>query len=379
MKKVGVLAVKTHNYGSLLQTYALQKVLDNLGYDNEIIEYKKTNILKQAMRLFYIPLLKQTLDKAYKKIYLNMFKPELKVLFLNRTHSFDEFTKMLRFSPVYEGRRALKNASTQYDAFVLGSDQVWNPMNFGADFFSMTFVQNGIKKIAYAPSFGVSKIPGYQKRKTAAFLDDIDYLSVREISGQKLIDELTGKKAKVVVDPTILLDRKYWDEIKGERLINEPYIMCYFLGKNPMHRNFANRLKEKTGYSIVCLPHMDAIVKADFNFGDIIPKDIGPKEFINLISNAEYVCTDSFHGTVFSILYRRIFFTFNRYESAQNDSTNSRLDSILTLTKLASRKLNSSQAITDDMLKNIDYSNLSTLLDELKEDSLRFLVNSLEK
>lgn len=378
MKKIGILAVKTHNYGSLLQTYALQKVIDNLGYENEIISYKKTNYFKQALRLFNLPLLKQTLAKVYKKIYVRICKPELRELFLKRTVAFNSFTDSLRWSKTYVGREALEEGSSQYEAFVLGSDQVWNPMNYGADFFSMTFIKKGIKKIAYAPSFGVSTIPAYQKKGTIKYLSDIDYLSVREISGRKLIRELVGREAKIVVDPTILLDRKYWDELKGNRLIDEPYIMCYFLGANPNHREFANKLKKITGYKIVTLPHMDEIVKSDFGFGDIIPQNIGPREFVNLISNASFVCTDSFHGTVFSILYKRTFFTFNRYTSSQKDSTNSRLDSILSTVGFESRKVDSSKEITSDMLVPIDYSELDNKLGELRNDSMKFLIDALK-
>lgn len=378
MKKIGILAVKTHNYGSLLQTYALQKVMDNLGYENEMISYKKTNYFKQALRLFNLPLLKQTLAKVYKNIYVCIFKPELRELFLKRMVAFNSFTDSLRWSKTYVGREALEEGSSQYEAFVLGSDQVWNPMNYGADFFSMTFIKKGIKKIAYAPSFGVSTIPAYQKKGTIRYLSDIDYLSVREISGQKLIRELAGREAKIVVDPTILLERKYWDELKGNCLIDEPYIMCYFLGANPQHRKFANKLEKITGYKIVTLPHMDEIVKSDFGFGDIIPQNIGPREFVNLISNASFVCTDSFHGTVFSILYKRTFFTFNRYTSSQKDSTNSRLDSILLSVGLESRKVDSSKEITSDMLIPIDYSELDNKLRELRNDSMRFLIDALE-
>lgn len=378
-KKIGLLAVKTYNYGSLLQTYALQKVLDNVVAENEIIEYKKTNMLKQASRLLNIPLLKQTLHKIMKKLYIKLFRKELLPILSSRTKAFDEFTKRLRFSECYVGRRSLTDSTSKYDAFVLGSDQVWNPMNLGGDFFTMTFIPDNITKIAYAPSFGVSKIPGYQVKKTRTYLDRINYLSVREVSGQRIIKELIGKEAKLVVDPTILLDREHWDTLKGEKIIEKPYIFCYFLGNIASHRAFANRLKTKTGMKIVTIPHVDQIVKADFGFGDEVPENIGPVEFINLISNASYVCTDSFHGTVFSILYERTFFTFNRYSSSSGDSTNSRLSSILELMNLQSRYFDSSKEIDDSDMGLIDYSVAKKRIAELRADSLSYLENSLNE
>lgn len=378
MKKIGILAVKTHNYGSLLQTYALQKVVDLIGYENEIINYKKTNYLKQALRLFNIPLLKQSLAKVEKKIVIKTKYKDLAPIFSGRTDAFNAFIEnYLRFSKTYIGRNNLEKGAADYDCFVLGSDQVWNPMNYGADFFSMTFVPDNKKKVAYAPSFGVTTIPKHQLEGTKRFINRIDCLSVRETSGKELIKNLTGRDAKLVVDPTILLKRKYWDQIKGNAIIREPYIFCYFLGSNENHRRFANELREKTGYKIVTLPHMDEIVDSDFGFGDIVPDNVGPEQFINLISNAAYVCTDSFHGTVFSILYHRVFFAFNRYKSSGGDSTNSRLNSILDVCGLGKRKFDSSEGLKSEMLEEIDYGAVDKRLTDLRAESMEFLVKSI--
>lgn len=116
------------------------------------------------------------------------------------------------------------------------------------------------------------------------------------------------KKNKVVCDPTILLTKEEWEqEAVPEKIIPDKYILCYFLGSNIEHRKFAERLKEKTGYKIVSLNYADEYVKYSDTFADITPYDIGPREWINLIKNAEYVCTDSFHGTVFSLLFNKNF------------------------------------------------------------------------
>ena len=200
---------------------------------------------------------------------------------------------------------------------------------------------------------------------------------MREKSGKELIRNLTGRDAQLVVDPTILLERKYWDQLKGDAIISEPYIFCYFLGSNENHRKFANDLKKKTGYRIVTLPHMDEIVDSDFGFGDVVPGNVGPEQFVNLVSNATYVCTDSFHGTVFSILYHRIFFTFNRYKSSGGDSTNSRLNSILEVCGLLDRKIDSSDSIKESMLSSIDFNGTDEKLALLREKSMKFLVDSL--
>ena len=114
------------------------------------------------------------------------------------------------------------------------------------------------------------------------------------------------------------LNQKALDIVKGK------YILCYFLGNNPLHREFAKRLKEVTGCKIIALTHLDEFVKSDEGYADETPYDIDPADFLNLIRNAEYVCTDSFHCSVFSILYKRQFFTFRRYNRNTKQSTNSR-------------------------------------------------------
>ena len=381
MKKIGILAVHNHNYGSILQTYALQRFLEDKGYSTEILLYKKTNYVKQAMRLFNLPLLKATVKMKYKSIYAKTFQKETfeKVL-CSREQAFVDFIDAnVKFSKVYKGRQNLINGTKNYDAFVLGSDQVWNPMNLGGDYFTMTFIPDNKKKITYAPSFGVSVIPDYQRKKTADYLRRIDCISVRELSGQKIVKQLTGRNAQVVVDPTMLVDKSRWDQLRGERIVKEPYIMCYFISTNPDHRVFAKRLAKKTGLKIVTIPHVDEFVKADVNFGDIVPSGIGPAQFINLISNAEYVCTDSFHATVFSVLYERNFFTFNRFAQQTSASTNSRLTSILKILGLEDRHTDSKREVTDRDLQNIDFVNAHAKLKEMQKKSEEYLINSLEK
>ena len=227
MKKIGLLSVHNHNYGSILQAYALQNVLKYMGFDTKIISYQKTNIFKQAIRLFNFLLLKSFVKLKYKTIYCKLFNKKIyQEILVPREQAFTEFiAENISFSRTYRGRAALVEGCNDYDVFVLGSDQVWNPMNLGSDYFTMSFIKNSKKKITYAPSFGVAVIPEYQRKKTAAYLKRIDCISVREITGQKIVKELTGRIVPIVVDPTILLSRNVWDKERGEPLIKEKYIM----------------------------------------------------------------------------------------------------------------------------------------------------------
>lgn len=379
MKKIAMISVHNHNYGSILQAYALQQVLIRMEYDVKIILYKKTNIFKQALRLFYIPLLKANVKMKYKSFYCKLFNRKVyQDILVPREKAFIDFiSNNMNFSKTYVGRKNLIAGCANYDAFVLGSDQVWNPMNLGADFFTMTFIPDGKLKVTYAPSFGVSEIPKYQRKKTSYYLKRISHISVREVSGEKIVKSLTGRDVPVVLDPTMLLPREIWDEAKGEPIVKEPYILCYFISAIPSHRKFAKELSHKTKCKIVTIPHVDEYVKADDGFGDIVPKEVGPLEFVNLISNAEYVCTDSFHGTVFSILYEKKFFTFNRFISNGKVSTNSRLYSILQLLKLEYRLRDSSKKIMENDLNPIDYCIPYKHLSDLRESSKDYLKMAL--
>jgi hypothetical protein len=262
-----------------------------------------------------------------------------------------------------------------------GSDQVWCPIaaeKYDEAFF-LSFVKNNKKKIAYAASFGVASIPYSQINKTRHYLNRIQSISTREVSGQKIIKDLTGRNIPVVCDPTILIDKDYWDKLSGtKRFIEQKYIFCYFLGNNPTHRTFAEKIKEKTGYQLVALQHLDELVLSDIEFADIKPFNIGPAEFVNLVRNAEYVLTDSFHGTIFSLLYKKHFFTFSRFESKTKASTNSRIDSLLNYVGASDRHITAAENIDGCLQLKIDYENVHKYLDNFKQESREYLFNALK-
>lgn len=316
----------------------------------------------------------------WKSIYCKAFhKDTYNKILVSREQAFSQFIhEHMYFSKIYAGRTALVNASDEYDCFVLGSDQVWNPMNLGGDFYTMTFVPDNKKKITYAPSFGVSQIPRSQIEKTRDYLQRIDHISVRETDGVRIVKELTGRDVPQVVDPTILVDRSVWDEQKGDRIIAEDYILCYFISSNEKYREFAKQLAKKTGKKIVAIPHVDEFVSSDERFGDIVPTNIGPLQFVNLISNAAYVCTDSFHGSVFSTLYERPFFTFSRYNSDGADSTNSRLYSYLKLIGMENRMYKAEQELTNNDLLTPDFTSAKQKLNKIRSDSEKYLFRALD-
>lgn len=268
--------------------------------------------------------------------------------------------------------------SLNYDAVIVGSDQLWTPLSLYSNFYNLMFVDDSVRKISYATSFGVSKIPKFQYKATAFFLDRFYRISVREASGKRIVDTLSKNKAKIVVDPTMLLTPEEWrHKISVSNVkVNGKYIFCYFLGKNHEARAAANKLKQKTGLKIIAIRHMDEYVKYDEKFGDYAPYDVNPNDFVNLISKAEYVCTDSFHCSVFSILFKRKFMTFYRFNSSSKSSRNTRIDNLLSLFNIQERLY---QGNIDLIFNEINYHEVHNRLDLLRKDSFGFLAESLKQ
>lgn len=232
-------------------------------------------------------------------------------------------------------------------------------------------------KIAYATSFGVSQIPWYQKKRTAAYLNRFQSLSTRELKGGQIIKDLTCKEVPVVCDPTLLLDVDEWEKIiPTKRIIEEPYIFCYFLGTNSEHRKVARELGMVTGLKLVTCPFLDNFVEEDQQFGDVQMFDMDAEDFVNLIRHAEYVLTDSFHGSVFSILHHKKFITFNRFGS-ESTSRNSRIDSLCELLGLNARRYIGN--ITTQVKCEIDYESVENKLHNLREASVGYLEKALDK
>ena len=344
--------------------------------NKEISKGKRKYYLSQIFNFSFI---KAKFGMVKLKLYCKLANGELGKNIKVRDKKFEAFEKMFHFSKSYNTMKQICEQGDYTDVLV-GSDQLWLPVNIVADYYTLNFVPENVNKISFATSFGVSEIPEKYKEQYRTFLKRIENLSVREDKGVKLVKELTGREATLVCDPTLLFDKEEWMEIqKEEPIIKEKYIFCYFLGKTIEYRKFAERLKEKTGYKIVSLNHLDEYVKYSDKFADEAPFDIGPSEFLNLIRNAEFVCTDSFHGTVFSLINHKKFFVFRRYPNQSKVSTNSRLDSLLKIVNLSDRMLEGEESVEKLIEKEIDYEVVDEKLQEFREKSKEFLRGAIDK
>lgn len=385
MKKVGIVSCYfKNNYGSMLQAYATKKILDNNNIPNETINIDNNIDFKKGKRKYYASQLFnfKFIKSKFGMIKLKLDKKIVKDLGKNisiRDSKYKEFRKEFNLSISCSDYKSLSEmADAKYSDVIVGSDQLWLPVNVVSDYYTLNWVSDNINKISYATSFGISKIPDKYADEYKKFLSRINYLSVREESGKKICDEY-GISSKVVCDPTILLTKEEWEqEAVQERIIPDKYILCYFLGSNIEHRKFAEKLREKTGYKIVSLNHADEYVKYSDIFADITPYDIGPREWINLIKNAEYVCTDSFHGTVFSLLFNKIFFDFRRYSESNKMSTNSRIDSLLDLAGVDKNRILTGNEDVDTVIKyKINYNKVNKNIDKIRQESKKWLLSSI--
>ena len=210
------------------------------------------------------------------------------------------------------------------------------------------------------------------------FLPRFDSIMVREESGKKLVKQLINRDVPIVCDPTLLFCAEEWGAvIPQKRRINEPYILCYFLGNNPEQRIWAKELASKTHLKIVQLPNLDEYIKSDEGFADYPLYEVAPLDFVSLIRDAKYVLTDSFHCTALSALHQKTFFCFRRYQDDGTVSTNGRLYSLLKSFGLSKRMLSAKENVDDCLQMQIDYAAVNKCIEQLRQFSIESLKRSI--
>lgn len=360
MKKIGILTFHgTQNYGGVLQAYALQKYIKNVFSQNtKIIDF----VVKEA------PIFAKV--RNWKDFILNgiilRYYPALK----RKQKKFNIFRRQyMNLTGRYSSYHELQENPPDFDIFISGSDQVFCPTGKFVDVYFLEFLKNtDTKKIAYAPSFGLSYIPDDKKKRIAHLIKKFDSLSARELSGSEMIFDLTNKKAETVLDPVLLLNKKEWEEIQiSPRKIAKPFILCYALVGQRQQMKIADKLKGLTGLPIVLLTHS---VYPKIN-ADIVVHDAGPQEFIWLFSQSDFVVTDSFHGTAFSILFEKPFFIHIAFPEKSN-----RILSLLKILSINDRIVRNGDEINKEMLM-VDFEKIRENLENRKLISKEYLKEAL--
>ena len=352
-KKIAILTINDdNNYGNRLQNYAVQETLKKKNIKVETI-YNQVNMIGKN----YI--------KRKIKDSIKMIMP-LKRNY-RRKNCFTKFDKSIKYSKYHIDKNHIPaNLGEKYDAFITGSDQVWNP-NFGrmSDIDFLTFASKE-KRNSFSASFGINEVPENMKEYYKKNLLGLNNISVREEAGKRIIEELTGRNdVEVLVDPTMLLTAEEWDKVsqKPKQLKTDKYILNYFLGElSESRKKEIDRIAKENGCEVI------NILDKNNTF-----YQTGPSEFLYLEKNAFLICTDSFHSCVFAILYNRPFIVFNREDKMV--SMNSRIDTLLSKFKLEDR-------IYKGKIKKEDlshkYDEAYKILEKEREKSNNFLKRALD-
>lgn len=378
MSKIGLtLAYKGTNYGALLQAYATQFSIERLGHETEIIDYtsgKDRGLILSPLAIGYFGIYKVKSILANKSVIdEDAFHEENKK---SRKAIADDFRKR-RLKNIVKviGKNNLINHSKSYDAVLVGSDQLWPPEVGFTYFHTLQFAPTGVRRISYATSMGVSEYPWYVKHADSAFLNKIDYLSVREEQGRKIIKEISGRDAKVVLDPTYLITKDEWETlIPKRRIINEKYVFCFFLGDNPDMKSLARRYASKHNLKVVCIVSNEVSVD-DSSYADCLLINQSPEDFINLIRFADCVFTDSFHGFTFSIINQvQVYVSYRVMKGLK--SRNSRIDNIVNTFEIPNRLIKNPESgfLPEE---KIDYDQVTQILCRKRKESLEFLKDAL--
>lgn len=365
------------NMGGLLQAYALNKTVSRLGYAAEHV------------RLCYAePAENGSMSKKVRTVLTRHRVSSVLIerFFCLAQHEAKNRRQFHRFHDGYISASAgccdaltAKKLNKHYDVFVTGSDQIWNPQ-FWSDrllgVFGLAFADKEKRTVSYAASIGSEQSAVGKEEVFREILEGLDFISVREAAAKNFLQPLTEKEVKVVLDPTLLMERKEWEIIAAKPQTENPYIFAYFLEEQEPHTKQLQHIAELKGLPVHCFSTDDCYVRPET---DKSVKGIGPREFVSYIKNAEMVVTNSFHGMVFSVIFNKPFWVMKRYKDTDKASANNRITDFLKELGLEDRLIEDGVMPTGaEIDRPIDYGRVNRTLAEKRADSLEWLKNALE-
>ena len=349
---------------------AYEYLITDLGYKVEIIDYNYPNSFHTTRKYASHEDSQPNEPKWIKMLYaIDLIKQHKGIeAFVNK------FQKLS--SKQYNDPSELNNDAPYYDIYITGSDQLWNPRFCNGDpTFLLHFAPDDALKISYAASIGANSIPEELKPQYKELLKRYTHISVRENSGVQVVNDVAGKEATVVLDPTLLLSRDQWNLIATpKRLFKKKYILCYFLNYTfnafPYVDKLAEYMQKQTGYEILRVarpPHRIGLPHTHYRV------NASPEEFLALVRDAEMVLTTSFHGTAFAVNYGKPVFTV-----VQNkDASDSRQVSLMCNLGLEAQILSINDSMPDSRRFIYDVQSEQMLLEKLRAKSVDFLKNAL--
>ena len=380
--KIGVVTYfNIKNYGSALQAYSLKVICNKLGYDAVFLNVRETNFIYRISHKLHVGLvtwakcaLSSTARKTHKEIRNLRNKSESHI----PSATIDLFNEFLveQLPNISIGRIALRKAAHTeiFRAFICGSDQIWSPLSVHLSGYKYLNFAPREKRIAYAPSFGVAAVPDYNKAFVRRKLLEFDDISVRENRGAKIVKDLIGIEPPVVLDPTMLLSGDKWRKLYKEHTFsrkNEKYALCYFFDEPEMDivEQIVAYSKKNSLEMLILSTSNERLIS---NGARVVCA--GPWEFLRYIDEAECVFTNSFHGSVFSIMFGRPLKVFGRNHSDTVKQT-SRIETLLETTQLQECMYFS----LEDNIIPVNTENAEERLCACRDNSILYIKNALRK
>lgn len=377
------------NYGGTLQAYALCKVLENkdcypsqIKLDAEANTSAKTRLV-ELMKKSPKKLFKAVLKYLYRKLYVIPFNRKEYGQFIEiikkRKEDFENFRNhnVSQSSIVYDLSN-IKDSLELYDIFITGSDQVWHPLACNAAYL-LDFVPESKPKFSYAASLSTNHLCEADQLKFRESLKHYLGVSVREEDAVELLKPISPIPPVCSLDPTLLLGKNEWDRIASDRIVNEPYAFCFFLGNSKRQFKIAREYAKNHNLKLVMIPFLSGkYTSDDFKHGDLALKTASPQDFISLIKYCDVVFTDSFHAVAFSTIYKKEFFVFTRNGSKEMST---RIENITRLFGTCERFLNSKEKMNSDYIEKcfkLEYDDLSKYERALQE-SMQYLDDTIKK
>lgn len=321
MARIGVMTfLHNDNVGSILQAWALQRTLEELGHDAEAVDYRPSRGEKVRNLLHSGNSPRLILEGARKRGVRS---------YGETSELHEQFAREhLKRSALCPNHAALRAAAQKYDLLVCGSDQIWSPVWLNPAYF-LDFTDK--PRVAYAPSLGVRECPGARKRRLIAKLvEPFSWVSVREEEGATLLESITGTRPVVLPDPALLPARETWLAL-AEEAPKEPYLLCYFLGDSEARWQTVKTLSERLRLPAWVIPK----TQGAYQSGLPLLEGVSPQKWLGLLAGASHIVTDSFHGAAFACVLNRPFTLVRRYREDDPESKNSRVDQLLRLLEIS--------------------------------------------
>lgn len=353
MKKIGIITIHSDlNYGAFLQAFALTTFLNNNSYYTRIIDYRK---IPNSPRIYKFP--KNIIYKIYN---------------LPRLFRYRRFIAPLLSNKRYNSLEELQSFNEEFDILISGSDQIWNPVCGGLNrinpaYFLAFASKDKYKKISYGSSVGSYIYDENEKKQVRKWLNEYSHISTRESSGAIQLESIINKPVKVVLDPTLLLNKDGWLQYASSVKIKSKYVLVYYIDELDEVVSYARIIADKFGLKVALITNMaKRHSKVDIN----IPH-CGPAQFLWLFANATYIVTNSFHGTAFAVNFNKDFVSVIKRNSPQRAQT------LLKNVGLYERLLTNIDEL-DKIPLNVDFKEANIKLDMLRDDSISYLLNSIE-